>query len=676
MSFLRLINKYNTEINLILNTNGNYQYNEKNELVKKNDNKKISINEQLTYIFQSLSKAPVYYLESQPMENFLKTIKKYAENSNPSEKRKIEQTVMKIQTIVKQESDEIHSCFLTESAKKINLLLDMDETQISEREYFLLYDLANLLAYNRLKFQIFYRQSAIVEKIKALRQHYPNLMIKVNEHGDWSPSVKIDWDLSTINITELQFAIFLIFRMKNSDLKNYDPIFLQKIIQMKTISQNDEFKEILEICLMFYVISELCEKWDDFKADKFNQLNSLLRNAKTPSDEINQLGGDFITESRSYHGLKTIIFTPFSAQIDFNFISKDLFKIQNDTNAAFDKWYEAIFNKIRKYKNLHPTVDFPLIEPEEFVNYKNFFNTKNLQVHLLNKIKKWNTEEAEKLNDQKKSSSLTKSKQLSKANQSTQEKISQKKSESELSKIEENSISAVKEISISTPESKENQVEILAVKPQSISELPFINEKEKYRELLIKSTPFIVKDRVTAWYTHENDQEILNEESIFIHNFAWAANHIIWKYGMKYIRKNEHGVLQPAIVMLCKVEHHLYKKPVLRRITTTFDHEIKEDNDCSLLEFDPQWQCYHRTLTPRQQVENEVEEYISNGKYQFDYPPLPSQHQEFNFHNELINRKFPDGSYITSIDGPVITIMDPKNDSKNVKCILRLFVVK
>lgn len=144
---------------------------------------------------------------------------------------------------------------------------------------------------------------------------------------------------------------------------------------------------------------------------------------------------------------------------------------------------------------------------------------------------------------------------------------------------------------------------------------------------------------------------------------------------MKYARENENGIYQPAIAMLCQVDHLLYKKPILCRITMTFDYNIPKNTHISSLKFDPDWSCYHRTLTHRKQ-EEEVEDYIRNGKYQFDFPTLPSQRCEINFPEELIKRKFPNGSYIDSVEGSVITVRDPKNDSGNVKCILQLFVVK
>lgn len=510
MSYIHLITKYSTELNLI--SNGTYKYNDKFELVKIDDPKKINDpkeipkNKILNHIFDSFKTAPVYYLAAKTVANFFQIIDKYCDKSSSA-------TVKKIKQLVEGKASKIWSGFQTDSAKKINVILD--KRNIDEKEYFLLYDLANYFAFHRLTSQIFYQEVAINEKIKKLREDYPNISIEIDQGGKWSYLIIYS---SAQNAAELQFILFLDFHNRNHpDLEKYDPIFLKKIIQKKIESDNEEFKKELESTLMAYVISALCKQWDQYQhCKKLIELDTLIVNSKTEFDELNKFSSDFIQEPESYHDLKEnkINFTPFTDNIDLKTISKELFEVSNETNDSFDIWYKAIYKKIEKYKELHPEViiPLPLIIPEEFTDYKNFFSIKNLKIPLLDQIIQWE-KEAKKLNEQKKMTPNVKA------------KPKQTSKEVEYSKLE---VSKTEELSTPSQNSIEKSIEILPeTKPQLISEQIIIEKEKSMVEFLEENSPFKVKKRVTDWFISPDKLEILNEESPLFHNFAWAVNNIL-----------------------------------------------------------------------------------------------------------------------------------------------------
>ncbi len=72
---------------------------------------------------------------------------------------------------------------------------------------------------------------------------------------------------------------------------------------------------------------------------------------------------------------------------------------------------------------------------------------------------------------------------------------------------------------------------------------------------LMESSPFRVKQRITKWFETNEIRAHINTKSPLIHNFAWAVNDILWQFGLRYPRENDFKQLQPALAMLCQVDH-------------------------------------------------------------------------------------------------------------------------
>ena len=219
-----------------------------------------------------------------------------------------------------------------------------------------------------------------------------------------------------------------------------------------------------------------------------------------------------------------------------------------------------------------------------------------------------------------------------------------------------------------------SQPEIL-IKEKNLAVSSSLTENSMH-EMLCKASPFQMKHRISDWFKPVSNQPILNEESTLVHNFAWAVNDIIWEFGLKYPRKNDAGQFQPAIAMLCQVKHQLYPEPKLFQITVTFDH-ILEEQSPNKISYNSTWECYHRTLSRKNQDNETVEEYVSNGVYQFiDFPPLRPEYVNIEIKKSLLSKIYPDGSFIEKVESSIITVRDPKNDIGKNECRLLLFVVK
>lgn len=695
LSLYQQINRYNVELNLAINRG--WKFSEEGKISPACQGPEASKEKILTIMYDNLSRAPIYYLTGPLILNFLKKVTDYTKTLEKNETKQVKETVKKIQLYLNQSGQYIMSCFQTESAREVNTLLDKSPEALTEKDYRLLSGLANLFAYKRIQGYIFYQMAAITVNINRLRRDCPNLHIE-NLPDEWLPKIvqKIPTDPS-----DLQFWLIVQFYIVNhpKHLTERNPEFLKQIIKQKQDSTSADFKQFLNTYLILQGIASLCDEWhkllDQMDIKRFaSSLKATI--AKIP--DFDRYTADFIHEPPAYIQLcqKTTRWSPLSDEArGYGLIAKELFGYADDTNKPFDAWYGAIYQKIQAYQSLHHEAELPIATPETFRASKDFTHPGDIKIPILAQIDQWEREEL-KLRENKRipakapSTTFTKKSTPSKPKafpSAPTEKPESRETTTSEPEAELSEFSEELELELA-PQSNSAQ-EVFPDKSQDIKEetsspsasvlkpagIPPRQETDPIllKQLLRKTSPFGIDDRILAWFDPQQKPVGLNEESEFIHNFAWASNEILWRFGMRYPRANDRGVRQPAIAMLCQVDHPAYPTKKLFRVTLTFNQIISG----SSFTYHSSLTCYHRTLTQREQNQKDVEDYIQSGKDQFiDFPPLPSQGVNINLPEDLKKTIYPDGSFVESVKGSVITIRDPKNDVSKLPCRIHFFVVR
>lgn len=674
-SFIYHINRYTAQLNLAINQG--WQFNQEGAVVTNCQGKPLTKTQVLDKILSTLRQAPLYYAHGDPLMRFLTVIESYADTAGAKEKKNVEKVATKINEFIYARAKTVISCFQGEAARKVNVILDKKADQLQEQDYILLKDLANYFAFKRQLAHIFYQHAAIIETIRKLRKECPDIRI-IDKPDKWTSL--IDYQLPK-NVTDIQFALFVMFQFRNNKkLACIDIDFLREVIQRKAETQDVSLQKYLNSFLRLHAIGCLCEEWDRVAEEK-QIVEELDRLFVLPPVHLNEYTREFIHEPLAYRALIKTRRHPFGEdKIEYGKIAKELSEY-NNANKEFDQLYTAIYEKIKDYQTLHPEANLPHLLPNEFVAIEDFIGPADIKIPVLTQIRQWEKEAAAQFALQKKSKPTVHEKPVS---EPTLQPVSV---EPELI-VSSPPLVPSEEIEEENPP-QEKEADASPTTPvvlPEITSLPIPTEislkppEKLLDQLLIETSPFQVKERIINWFIPGKNLPILNQESSFIHNFAWAANDILWQFGLRYPRKNDEGIHQPAIAMLCQTEHAMFLNSEVFHVTATFDHTLKEEETApSRLPFsyNPSWLCYHRALTRRPQNENVVDEYLENGKNQFiDFPPLPSQRLHLEFPRDLLEKKYPDGSFIESSKGSIITIRDPKHDTNKKKCRLHFFVVR
>lgn len=732
-SYSYFVNKFNAQLAGV-NT-GSYKFNENGEIVKSNNsNKNVLPQIILSNMLSTLKQAPVFYITQDLSERFLENVAVYATTASQREYHNTQRVAKKIDELVRVKFS--HGAD-TEEISKVNKIFDKSIDKIQPEELIELGNFAKKLERSRESNEyLFYRISAFIEKMKDLRHECPNLIIhhRITRVKDSSLN---GWDYSILysipeDPMDLQFLLYLKFHYDNgSNLICTDPDFLKKLIQMKARTSDIDFKNYLKARLYLSVISSLCEQWDQ-------KLNIAPKQADERNDNESNAcmtGTDRVEPKKDLNdGVN--IFESDKEKFQEKEVRKN-FENSKERHQAYDQWHRVISEKLKEYGNLHSDAIVPrLMDHQEFVRKKEFFSKDDIEIPLLSQIRMWEKEipKSKKMTFQSFDfNGLTNASESARnENNNFSERFVEFQTwhpDALLSNIAPFNISLSSLMPITNensnlplqlvtlPGMKNEDEKKFEISTQAGPEQPEINTEKQSQDLSSESktevgavfsadsienlsqpeiklvnsetlhqhyqdtSPFHVKDRITQWFDPQKELNVLNDESYLVHNFAWAANDILWEFGLRYPRENDKGQHEPAIAMLCQVEHSKYDKPQLFRITATFDHvlngseSLKKQN--SALSYDSSWPCYHRALTRKDQNNTDIEDYIQIGKYQFvDFPALPSQRPEIKFPAELLNKKYPDGSYIESARESVITIRDPKHDSGKKQCRFHLFIVK
>ncbi len=691
-SFIYHINRYNTQLDLVFKQG--WQFNQEGTTVPKCQGTPPTKKEVLTRIFSTLEKAPLYYAHRDPFDKFLTHITNYKNTANAKEKKEVEKVAKKINQLVKQRAQSVMSCFQGEPAKEVNVLLDKQTKQLTNEDYLILRELTTLFAFKRQFAHLFYRETALIETVRKLRREYPHIHITCpDQQGTWIPSIICPLPE---NLIDLHFWLFTLFQYQNNkNLAYVDENFIKEIIRRKFISQDVDFQTYLKCCLQLNVLGDLAQQWDQLNPER-KTLEDLNQQFVLPKASIDKYSQEFIHEPPAYIELirsgKSLRFFVEEGK-EYGKLAEKLFDYYHDTNKDFDRWYKAIYDKLREYHTLHPEAKLPLLSPEAFASTKDFTGPEDITIPFLAQVKQWEKEVIAEINLQKTIPARPKKvKQPKPKPPILKEEVIPSPKPQELIK-EEAALVLSKEKEEAPQEEPKKEMppseptpiisQTAKIEPILASSAPkersLKTPKKSLEQLLIETSPFQVQKRIIQWFIPNENLPVLNQESHFIHNFAWAANDILWQFGLRYPRKNEEGIYQPAIAMLCQVEHALFPKSEVFNVTVTFDHLLEEEPSLSPLSilYNPSWICYHRTLTRRPQNMNIVDEYIENGKKQFiDFPPLPSQRLHIELPSDLLEKKYPDGSFIESNSGSIITIRDPHHDVNKHKCRLHFFVVR
>ncbi|PJD97955.1 MAG: hypothetical protein CK425_02170 [Parachlamydia sp.] len=695
-SYAYYVGRYSAELQLAIDKG--WQFDQEGKISPVCQGKVLSRDAVLTKIYKTLQSAPVYSMDKGKCRKFEESVRKYAASGSGDEGKKAKRISNQIQKLVKEKANHIFSCFFGSNANKVNSILDKDSTKITPKEYLLLYDLANLFAFERFTTHTFYHKASILQKMEELREKCPNINIKKESDATTNPFIVYEYPTSAI---DCQLALWIEWhQMKEPDLTKVNPEVIKKIIQGKLESSDPKFQRYLEDRLMLYILYALASRWKEVGEEEmsYKELETLVCEYKTDKETFDACSCEFIHHPASYTELgrrEPTFATPFDDPSEVAPIAKELRLYASDTNNDFDKWYQAIYKKIQSYQQSnHPEAALPFFNPDKFSAYNNFIDKNDIAIPLMTQFREW-----------EKTASLD----FAKSKQQTEEASTKPKTAS--AKPKKNSsrrkfLKPVYEDREKEPSGEKEPTEPVAQIGESlINTEPYQTAKnaqpkkkikkssssaaskriatppaiiKSIHEALAESSPFAVKKRVTDWFDPSVEVEILNKESKLIHNIGWAANLIAWELGTRYLHSNQFkGEFQPAIALLCDVQHAFFPKPELFLMTFTFDHIVDRESFNPEFKYDPTWPCFHRALTRRDQYNQVVDEYMEIAKNQLiDFPALPSQAQQLQLSKEFDRRPFPDGSYIESIEGGVVTIRDPKHDTKLQQCRLRLFIIQ
>lgn len=724
-SFISLIEKYSLELEMVLNRGCFFKKGNNIALPNATD-AKISTTEVLKHFLSNLKQAPVYYLAVAPLDKFKASVISYASKSEKQEQSKAKQAANKIVRLLETTGHQAWSCFQGNAAKKINALLDKDTLHLTKDEYQLLFDLANLLASFRKGDQIFYIKNAMMKIVRDLRQKSPFLSIALLQDS-WRPVLSYP---ELENPADFYFCLSAHFHIcAKSTLASNDFQFMESLVQKKTQSKDPDFKNVLQSLLSLAIFYSLGQKWDLIVDEERLSVAIINNSIKTEKAILDTFTDEFLHYPSSYQELNKTSIRLFEDNKNIDQVAEEVRTFNSDTNESFDLFYKGIYQKITAYQAIHSESLLPLVNPIDFVSSKAFISPEDLDIPLLKQIPLWEKQAQKELKKPPAptASTSTSSKKNNSKNKrnsflqttsvptptppidTTYEKTSSCSSSAFPEAISIPSINTAASSqtlvkSISTPPAlvadslpPEESIQVVDGRPttptpatpnasSAITNIQLApasshvcNKITSLHQSFLESSPFRVKERLTDWFDPSKNLTTLNHESPFFHNFAWAANEILWKFGLRYPRKNTTEQIQPALAILCQVEHPMYRKSELLRITATFDHVLSETSlkSASSLVYDTSWECYHRTLTRKTQIQEDVEEYIENGKKQFvDFPALPSQRLQIEFSPDLLKKVYPDQSFIDSFEGGIVTIRDPKHDVGRNKCVLRLFVVR
>lgn len=601
-------------------------------------------------ILQSLQDARPLYVDSDAVRKLYESIHVYLINDKIT--GPIKRIISNIETVVKDKKAQVAPCFDNKIGQQLNLIID--KCSLTTDEYRLLYKIGDCFIFQRLFLQRFFQLAALKMAIIRLRKENPRFHFKV-ENSQISSSFEFSMPEDSEDAQFIVKASLANWRaMKSVDINDS---ILYDVIDRKERSSDPSFKEFLGNHLASYQIDLIFQELvSPLPSISRSEALALLPEGKAVYEGVIK---SVCPMQPHFNEVCTNMHNIFQEEYLAD-VQRDLFKHYQGMKGSFDEWYSAIYEKIVKHKGVDINAQLLSMEPKAFADtkFEYDFNT----IPVVSKIRTIQEEIRSKIRKEKKEERKNAIKARRQHPQS--QKTKEPKTEME-------------GLRMSIPEEKEPLRSEASISAEPQKRDPQAKKKERtdreyYRELNEASSFKMDEQRVLAWFGSTPPRDLLTQDSPFVHNFALAVNDILFLHGARYVRQSSRGEHQPAIVMLCQVDHAMYQKPTLFIVTTTFSACIEPTS--SLSAWDKSWCCYHRTLSKREQNHRLIDDYVAVTRdLCVDFPPLPSQVRQLQLSDELINKTYPDGSYIEKIEGSVVTICDPKHDQGHNQCRIHLF---
>lgn len=663
-NYNHVINEYNVKLNLL--NSFNLQIDTSGKISRKCEGEVLSRTAFLSQIFSNVNQTRVFYFDREQSNKLLDNVKKYATAAD-GEKAQALKITKKIESVIEKKRKAASFCSFGEGAKEINKILDLEPSKLSQKDYDLLYDLANALAQARYAAYSFHYQVSILKLIQKYKKQCPNATF-TREGDTVTPSLKF-YHSTDDNDCLLALKIEL-FCQQNPKLDKVNPELIKTIVKREKTSSDLDFKDYLKQRMKLHIIFGLMDKWEDVIDSIHGNAGFFNLDLKTDVKTLNKFTMHFIREPKNYVEIRQSFEPhPFDYSGRYGKAAEDVKSSYRADGPELDIWYRAIYEKLSEGQKNHSSVSLPYMTPETYSSHIEFIEPEDILIPFEIEFNKWDEEFKKETN---KENQLVKSSNTPKGSAGRKKKKNPPQRKFKVEYIEDEIELPVATSEVEKPEKNSPSLDckekITNVENQNLQ----VDKKPSVdiHQLLVESSPFAVKERVTRWF-NPNHPEIRNQESLIVHNFAWAAQ-IAWEVGLRYYRLNDNGEYQPAIALLCNLDYHLYPKSELFMITMTFDHVVSKEN-INQYDFDPSWECYHRVLTRKDQG-GIVREYMKIAKQQYiDFPALPSRFENAEFGLSGAQKIYPDQSYIESIKDGIITIRDPKNDTRLKQCRMRLF---
>lgn len=587
-------------------------------------------------ILKNLQAAPVIHISEPIISRFFTIFKEYQ-----SSDAKILNTMKKIFACIAKLSSTVMEWQAGEISNQIDNALCNPVSLKNNAK--ILYEFCDWHILKRVQWRVICRFIAAIRKIHSLQRLFSNADISFNKE-----IISIIVHCPTLSDTNQQLT------MLKSQLAIEQPQnsvgFIEYVVKEQLSTSSQAYKIYLQDVIYALAIIHISRNWLNHEEDNLYERQSL-KIKEFDIALVKSFSNDFLKETEDFMKLKKKCdkINPSIEEQDCkkdSIVLEQQFEYSRSMNEALDRLYSYCYHKLKDCKSQF----LPELSPQELSDMKNIFTKNQTSVPIFDKVKILKNE----------LKSIRKIEKLKQEEQAQQKRILKEKPNSNLQLIAEPFLGEtnVDLVGIEAPikglEKEVGSGKTQVSKPAKKSINPF---KYQFNENQFNNnSPFKMDERVLDWF---NDSHIQNaSRSSIVHNFALVINQIVWERGLHYQHYHEEKQIhEPASTMLCKIKHPFFNESIMT-ITMTY---YKKANSVV---------CYHRALTQKEQQEQDVRDYVKLTRSKIDFPELPNQSQKLSPSiDKLMNRSYPDGSYIKSVDDQIITVNDPKN-----KCKIYLFV--
>lgn len=657
---------------------------------------KVQVIEQM---HQRLASLPLMYTHRDASESFSKALNTYTATATPQESLGLGQTLRKIQKLLIEKMAASDGPFQTPIIKELERVLSKKTEDLETSEWRMLYEAAHGLATIYMDLHALYLGVAIHgvdypdrhKEIGPLCRHIkfthiPKAQVKGNEKAitliEYHTIFCVPDDLETLNLL-----------LSSLDTSRLTPetrsALLETLIKKQAETNDPELKEFIDSHVYYLgaqiVVRDLQQPYNDLNKRREEFHNAPLVQENRENIELHRWTSSLLPHEY-LHSSATDSYISFSQKKDLVSFAMRTHDHMQQMDLTTRNLYRAISEKVTGDTKNREALAIPFMPLDEFLGLLKFVTTADFFEPMMQRIAEAKKQAAAC------SSTTPIDPELKSLAEAQTERSTAWVAERE--KAAEQSSKPVKSLPRKIPlksTPKRNPpaerfpgftpddsylIEILeqekaqrkkptpslpAVGPSSI--IQFSTDSPRLSHTALKNASiFNVHQRITDWFLDHKLPASINQESPLFHNFAWASNDILWRFGKRHLRQNSAGAYEPAIAMLCKVHHPLYPTPRLLLANVTFSEELQSQPQ----EFNPSWTCYHRGLTYRVQDPARVTDCQSI--HEFLALRATQNNPETHAHDLPLARPSPDGSYIEAVAGTRIIVRDPKHDQGEALC--------